>query len=611
MTAKMEPTTSPLPFAERVFPNPFGPLVGQPLDDSPVDIAEINSESFEACRQLVQDVAAGGFSAALTVFGDTGTGKTHLVGRVRRWLDARGENLFVLVRMETSPAGIWRHLRRCIALSLLRSGAGGVRVLDRLLEHRGSELEMLADRDLSIVLQHLLEGRQLRDSAAWLRGEGLPDEVLASLRLSIPGPEEDPEVTSRHFVTALCDLIRPGVVVFCMDQIEAVMSSPGDRDGPHAVGKMVSYLIDETRNAGVICCQQSSFVNLMEQILEGAARSRVFGRRAAIHPLSWEQAQRLIIARLETVPELAAQRTVHGGCWPLVESEIRQVFQDNAAPARKIIARSKDLFDLWRSGHATEVQLLDTVLQNMLDERFKAKDTSETEAVLRNGMLLLVRASGLEGTSVPGNRSPLDFMIDDGRVGVALCNEANARSLATHVRKISDAWKPAANRTLLLLRDARLPIPRTAKATQQRLADLQTQGARLVTVSEEAVEALAALRRLLSDAESGDLAHHGEAVTPGAVEQWIAGHLPGALDPLVSCFGGTKPDPLAPADRITPALAALLAERKMVTLEDAARSLEVPPGEVEECARRDPRQFGILGGSTPALFQPTAGADGW
>jgi hypothetical protein len=121
-----------------------------------------------------------------------------------------------------------------------------------------------------------------------------------------------------------------------------------------------------------------------------------------------------------------------------------------------------------------------------------------------------------------------------------------------------------------------------------------------MTVSEEAVEALAALRRLLSDAESGDLAHHGEPVPSGAVEKWIVGHLPAALETLVSGFGAP------PLDRITPALAALLAERKMVTLEDAARSLEVQPGEVEECARRDPRQFGILGGRVPALFQPVS-----
>jgi hypothetical protein len=608
LTDKMEPTTSPLPFVERAFPNPFGPLFGQPLDDHQVDIADINSEAFEACQQLVQDVAAGGFSAALTVFGDWGTGKTHLVGRVRRWLEPQHGNLFVFVRMETSPAGIWRHLRRRMALSLLYTNAGCVRALDRLLERRRGDLEMLADRDLSIVLEHLLEGRQIRDCAAWLRGEGLPDEVLNSLRLSTPGPEADPETNSRHVVTAICDLIRPGIVVFCMDQIEAVMSAPDDRDGPHAFGKVVCCLIDETHNASVICCEQSAFVNVMEQILDDAAKSRILGRRAAIRPLSWDQSQRLISARLDTVPELAVERAMHGGCWPLAESPIREVFLDNAAPARKIIARCKDLFDLWQSGQAAVVESLDAALQNMLDERFTTKDPAETDAILRNGLPLLVRAVGLK-CSVPGNRSPLDLMVDSDRVAIALCNEANTRSLANHVKKISGAWKPAANQMLLLLRDARLPIPRSAKATHQRIAAIQDEGGRLVTISQEAVEALAALRRLLSDAESGDLAHHGEPVAPGAVEQWIAGHLPAALEQLSSAFGGTQPDRVATPLHLSSALALLLAERKMVTLEDAARSLEVPPGEVEECARRDPRQFGILGGRVPALFQPATASE--
>jgi hypothetical protein len=589
---------SPSDSAERAFPNPFGRLAGQPLEDHQVDIADIHADAFQACQRLVRDVAEGGFSAALTVFGDTGTGKTHLIGRIRRWLEPQPDRLFVFVRMETSPAGIWRHLRRCLALSLQRVDARAGRALDRLFAGRKDELQGVPNRDLAIVLEHLLEGRHIRDSAAWLRGEGLPEEALQAVGLSSPSPDEDPEVTSRHIVMAICELISPGVVVFCMDQIEAVMSSPGDRDGPHAFGRMVSCLVDESRNAGVICCQQSSFVNTMEQILDGAARSRLFGRRAGIGELSWEQAQRLIRARLDTAPQLAARRAGQSACWPLPEATIREVFRDEFAPARRIISRCKDLFDQWQSGRPTVIEPLDTALEKLLEERFTPHDPGETESILRNGMPLLARSVGMTCTA-PGNRSPLDFVIE-GRTAVAICNQAHATSLASHVKKISAAWQPAPGRPLLLLRDARLPVSPNAKATHQRIASIQQQGGRLVPVSPEAVNALAALRRLLSDAESGDLAHHGDVVTPGAVEQWIAGHLPPALDSLVAEFG---PAPPKPSD-LPPRLAALLAERKMVSLEDAARTLAVQPGEVEDCARRDPRQFGILAGSNTVLFQP-------
>jgi hypothetical protein len=578
----MEPTTSPF----RYVNNPFGPLVGRPLDDEQVDIADINSEAFTACQRLVEDVAGGGYSAALTVYGDSGTGKTHLVGRVRRWLEQRPGKLFVFVRLETSPAGIWRHLRRCLALALLRTGANGKRAMEPLLQASQSGMASVADRDLSIVMEHLMDGLHVRDCGAWLRGEGLPDEALITLGLAAPRPDDDPEVTARHTVIALCELLRPGTVVFCMDQIEAIMSSPVDRDGPHAFGRLVSCLIEETRNAAVISCQQNSFMIMMEQILDGSAKSKVMGRRAPIQPLSWDQARRLIAARIGTVPELAAERAKHSACWPLIESEIQKVFLDDAAPARRVLSHCKDLFDVWQSGATEPVEPLDIALQKMLDERIKPQGKWETEAILANAMPLLLRSSGFD---------PPAYQIE-------ICNEAHMTSLASKLRKISQS----SNRKLIMLRDARMPpISKNAKVALLRLSALEQKGGRLVTVSQEAVEVLAALHRLLSDAKSGDLAHRGEPVSASEVEQWIAGHLPSALDPLIEAIGSLAP---TAAEELTAALAALLAERKLVTLRDAALSLEVAPAVIEECAHRDPGQFGILGGSVPALFQPASAA---
>ena len=423
------------------FGNPFGPLVGQPLSDSQVDLADINANAFAACQQLVNDVATDGYSAALTVFGDSGTGKTHLIGRVRKWMEAEPQNLFVFVRMETSPAGIWRHLRHYLASSLLRKSSDGVRALDILLGERKNELDMFAGRDLSIALEHLLEGRHVRDAAAWLRGEGLPEEVLRSLFLSTPGSDDDLEVISRHILLSICQLIRPGVVVFCLDQIEAIMSSSSDRDGPHAFGRAVSCLVEETRNAGVICCEQSVFVNTMEQILDNSAKSKVMGRRTAIFPLSWEQAKRLIAARLDTVPELAAERKRHDPGWPLTEKRFKETFKDNAAPARSIIALCKDLYDEWRSGKRCEEVPLDEALKTLLEERFAKKEPADADAILRNGMPLLARSAGI-AINVSKKPSPLDFMTGDGSVAIGICNEVNLTSLANHLKKIAQSWTP-------------------------------------------------------------------------------------------------------------------------------------------------------------------------
>jgi hypothetical protein len=127
------------------------------------------------------------------------------------------------------------------------------------------------------------------------------------------------------------------------------------------------------------------------------------------------------------------------------------------------------------------------------------------------------------------------------------------------------------------------------------LKSIENKNGRLLSVSQEAVESLGALRRLLADAQSGDLAFHGDSVNVTQVEQWIAGHLPRALEPLLS--------EVAAPDVLTGRLTDLVAERKVISLEEASQEIGSPVAEVETCARRDPGLFGILGGGTPVIFQ--------
>ncbi len=586
---------SPLPFDDtKSFPNPFGRIVGLPLDDGEIDVPEINRVAFESCQHLVGEVRGTRASSALVLFGDTGSGKTHLLGRVRRWIEKESGALFVLVSMDTSAKMLWRHLRRCLADALLRPGASGRRALDDLLVARQDEIEHVPARDLGIVLTNLLQGKHLRDSAAWLRGQELPEAALLRLELAQPGPDEDQEAASRDVVVCLCSLIHPNVVVFCLDQWEALQGFDGDTEGLHAAGKAVYFLHDQVRNAGIIPCMQTTFLPDLEKLPEPVQQR--LRHRQGIRPLDWEQARKLIAARLDSVPPLAELRRRHSDpLWPLSEQPIRQVFVDNAAAARKVISRCKDLFELSCTSKAPAEEPLDEALQTMLEERRKPVEPAEAERALRDGLPILLhsRAAPL---SAPANNI-FDFSLHNGQQVIALCNQANSTSLVNRFKRIGEAWKPSTTRRLLLLRDARLPIGPTARVTRQLLKSIEDRGGRFVTISQEAIESLAALRRLLADAQSGDLADsRGDSISPQTVEQWIAGHLPAALDPLISEIDSP--------DLLSPKLADLLAKRKIISLEDAARELEARPEEIESCARRDPRLFGMLGGSTPALFQP-------
>jgi hypothetical protein len=398
---------SPSHFEDRrPFPNPFGRIVGHPFEDDEIDVAEINRPAFEACQLLVEDVMRQQASAALTLFGEAGAGKTHLLGRLRRWLQSMPGSLFVLVRMDTNARMLWRHLRRCLADALLRGSPSGRRIIDDLLGGRKAEVAKLPERDLSIVLEHCLSGTHPRDATAWLRGQELPEAAVQRLEVAQPGPEESQEATSRDAVVSLCTLIEPGAVVFCLDQLEALQNLVDDTDGLRAAGQAISLLHDMVRNACVICCVQTGFLQTIEKVLDEATRHRMLGRRQAIQLIDWEQAQGLIAARLDSIPALARQRGAKGASlWPLSEEPIQQIFVDNAAPARKVISRCKDLFDQWRTGEPPAEEPLDAVLQSMLDERMVSIDPAEAEAAFRSGLPLLL--STLAGPVVIApSRSP-------------------------------------------------------------------------------------------------------------------------------------------------------------------------------------------------------------
>lgn len=588
---------SPSPFEDKKnLPNPFGRLVGDPLADG-IDVAEINVRAFEACRRLIEQVREQGASGGLALIGEAGAGKTHLLGRVRRWLQEIPDSLFVPVRMDTSAQMLWRHLRRNLADALLRPSKSGRRAIDDLLGRRLAEVSQLAERDLSIVLENLLRGMHVRDTAAWLRGQDLPEAVLESLKLAQPGPDEDREVNSRHVVVELCSLIEPGTVVFCLDQWEALQSYTGENDGLQRAGQAVSLLHDPpVRNACIISCLQTGFLPQLEKGLDVAIRQRMLGTREAIDLLDWDKARRLIVALLDSPAALRDVRKGHDDpLWPLAETPIQAEFRGGQSPARNVISRCKVLFDEWRTGITPREVPVEEALQTMLEERFSHVGPEDAEGVLRNGLPVVFRALGAGLASAPKG-SPFDFVTQGGRQVIALCNQTNSRALASRLKKISQAWKGSNSEQLLLMRDARLPVSPTARVTRQHLEALEKEGGRLVPVSQEAIETLAALRRLLDDAQSSDLPVPADRNVAETVKQWIAGHLPVALDPLIAEIGSP--------DRLSGKLADLLAQKRIISLEEAARELQTRPVEVETCARRDPRLFGMLGGPTPALFQP-------
>lgn len=570
--------------------NPFrDAIVASPWEPTRVDVPEIHGHVFERCLHAVDHVRNGGRSAALLIHGEAGSGKTHLLSRLRARLapaapsaTGRHETLYVWVRLQTSPRMIWRTLRRTLVDDWFRPVAGMHSQFQRILFHRLAEvrpaegdlerwyeymldqqpdglleaMEEIAtrlnlDRNTAVAFNHIAFGRHVRELRAWLAGVSLPQAALERIDLAQDeGADEEREDQARQVVLMLCRLAGNGLpIILSFDQVEALQMTPRDEEALFAFGQLISTLHDDTTNALLISCVQSAFATELKDHAREADYARMTSLGAAsLDPLSRPQAERLIAAHRACAAEAPAIPAEEAACWPLDRAEFLDLFAAGFVSPRKLLGLCAERFELRGQPDSPAARLarqsaaarVEAFLREQWDAtlRWKLADgiPERTEEIIRHGLPLLVALVSPETRVVRDDLLPdvpLVFAGAHGKVGLSVCAQANMTSLAARLKRLKK--QHARNRLdrLLVVRDSRLPITATARAAQQYLAELAEQRAVILTPPIETLAALDALRELLSDAKSGDLACQQIAISPETLEQWLAANLADELQQFV------------------------------------------------------------------------------
>lgn len=588
--------------------NPFNDsAVGSVWNGAPVDVPEIHADVSARLLHLINERASGIHHRCQLLYGDAGSGKTHVVRRLRMALEQEANHLvpFAWIRMQTSPSMMWRHLRRNLADDLTRRPFRGSTQMDAVLGVRREAIESVEHRSLSIVLEHLAEGRFRRDAKAWLAGDLLPDAVLGSMGLSLMDADEElSEDESRRIVDALAGFIAPSPLVLCLDQLEALQSHPRDTNGLFAIGKLLAALHDDTPNVIPVGCVQTGLIADLAAALSKAEQDRY--QPSALRPLRPAQVRALVKARLDSRPEIRALRPLGAQeYWPIDVARLEPMAASReGVSARKVIFECEQMF---RAAQALPLE--EGPLDDRLEEKF-AETVAEAAANLRGGAttsilsdalprLLYLRGHRTERSGVPKWADHLCAGPGGREIAVVVANES-PRVLWRKLDKICLGWDPRF-RDLAIIRDALNPIPQTASGAIERLAELERRGARILTPSREALAALDAARQLLADAETGDLTYRGDRVPAATVEQWIRNHLPGSATGILDDLTG--PSGRESSAGLVLALAALLAEHKVASVPFAAEQLRCTARELEDCARQNSDQFGLLAGRQPAVFE--------
>ncbi len=633
--------------------NPFWKnVVADAHEALTIDVKAIHADVFQECVSVVERVRATKASGSVVVYGEPGSGKTHLLARIKAELetrhlgDARRMAKVVYIRLNTTPQRFWRHVRERMVEDLLQPYEGYPCIDWLLAVHAGEPDQdrvwterwlgmwlrqphpdekgideflspIAGDGDIHLVLRQWMLGRNVSDARARLRGESLPQAALDRLGVAAEdmGDADDAEDRARKAVQTLCKIVRRVPFVFCFDQLESLESGTGGTSAFDAYGRVGSDLYDTVSNAAILSCIQSSYLAQIQTHMRAAYRDRIAQGRSELRPLDREQAHELIRVRLASTPDGHAEDVL-----PRLKRGIAGLLRKGECYPRKLLAECARLYDKEVHGApAAPARTREEFIAAQVSRRGEealAKDLrDEADAILATGLPDLVRIAAPDAPAERGAKAPdVDFAFERGgrKVSVSLCNHKNMTSLAARLRRLQKATTggtlPADG--LVLLRHPHLPISKGAKQTKEYLAALTSAGARMSHPSAEALALLAVMRDILSEARAGDLDQEGETVTPDSVEAWFRGNCPRALTDFVEELFAPSAAPDSWED-LRQELLEWLDERKMAPIDEAAKATSRPVEEIEQCILASPRQFGRLSGPPPVVYLSVPESQAW
>jgi hypothetical protein len=613
----MSPSTPARPNLP-VQPNPFGnTAIGSPWNQVPADVGSINDVAFRAVLAELAQLRMGGSAASIVITGEPGSGKTHLLGRLRNRIaqDERegvGETAFVYVRCNASAATLWRHLRRALAADLLKQEGGQPSRLQKVLRTHPERIDELSSFSLQRVLRAYSEGRHIHAASGWLRGEPLPDSDLATLGIAAEKDDEDRsrETEAKEAVNGLLSFVAPDPVVLCFDQVEALQTYRGDDAGFHTMGALVSLLKDAHSNLLLVTCLLSTFEDLFDRLPNQADRARWRQRQVTLQPIDWDHGVELIRGRLDGSAALAELRRAHAGnpLWPLEADALKPFFQRNGlCLPRTLIQASRSQFESL-FGQETEPRpklsredFLQQEFERNLKEARVSVPLEGADKILGESLPWLLQQSGyspLPENSEHSRYANLAFRGEGGEFAVVFCSFGGVK-LTNRLRKIQENWR-STTAGVRVIRDSSTKPGAKGEAL---LNTIRSRGGQEIHPLPEALAALQAIHNMITSARSGDLTQNGAGVSEGEVSDWAMRNLPPQLEKLrEDLMGRQPPDPMLPR------LAALVNERKVVSAEAAARELSISTEEVSACARRHSMRFGLLAGPPLVLFQAVEGS---
>ncbi|PZO55425.1 MAG: KAP family P-loop domain-containing protein [Phormidesmis priestleyi] len=362
--------------------NPFDPATFKPgnfwkeTSDQSQEITSIHKDVMDTVEETLADVMRDRQTRTLMLLGDSGSGKSHLLGRIKRKLNDRA--CFAYVDPWPDSQFIWRHVLRQTVDSLVEIPEGQtesqlMRWLKGLeiFKRKGVAQKLLGERSVFVhdlrasfpaayrgkeffsVLYALLNPELQMAATDWLRGEDLDEEDLNLLKVRHSVDSEDAAQKMLMNIGWIADSTQP--IVICFDNLDNIPHLPNGKPDLQALFNVNSTIHNaRLKNFLIIVSIINSNWRNSKNAISPPDMARI-DKAVMLRSITLDQAADIWAARLSALHAQASPKPT-SSIAPLTKAWLTHRFPGGRVPPRSALILAKKLIgEFKRTGSLPEI----------------------------------------------------------------------------------------------------------------------------------------------------------------------------------------------------------------------------------------------------------------
>ena len=430
-------------------------------------------------------------------------------------------------------------------------------VLDYKLEEYATNNEI--SYELRKVLPKLYhrDNRLANTARYWLEGKKMGGSDLNKLGLS-PQDLNDAELedSARDVVLSLSRLASPKVTLLvCIDEIEGMLSGLDDRAIIRSFTKSITSWIHEEGQRLFVTFLRSDTVGKLQVNGEPSHVQKMSQTTLTLEPLSWEDAIKIVNARLNIIPEWKELRKEHlqNQFWPLEESWLRDLYkrESDVLTPRHLIRACMVEVDRFLKGTGGPTGRggggpiidpppslpLDAILQSKWDKQratyLKKTASIHFDPVVEHTLRWLVGICDAPHTladSIDKSIGDVNLVFKGAKaknstIAVSLCDQ-ELKSLWHRLKRlVEQQQKGKADKLFDKLFILRAKKSRMTDTAQKYLDQLEQGGATIYYLEQQQLVELATYHFMQTHMQKGEYTFDGKPVDAAVFNQWAKENL--------------------------------------------------------------------------------------